>query len=420
MLACVRALWRVLARHRDYRFLLGAGLVSLAGDWVLAIGLTYYVYAVTGSTMASGTVLLAAFVPQVLLGSVAGVFVDRWDRRRTMIAANLLLAAGLLPLLAFDDAGRVWVAYLVVLYESCVAQFFSPAESSLVPHLVADDDLITANALNGQNRNIARLVGAAIGGAAAGVGGVALVTVVDAATFVLAAGLLVAIRARPPRPARTATRPSISAEWRSGLAIAWGEPTLRVLIMVGAIVSIGEGIMGTLFAPFVRDVLHGGGSAYGAVNAAQAGGGIVAGFVVAGIAHRFAPRDLLGWGAIVIGAIDLVMFLYPLGYVAVWPAIACMFAVGLPAAAAIAALTTLLQANSVDSHRGRIFGALGAVEGACMLVGTVLAGTLGDVIGIVPVIAIQCVGYVVAGVLVLGWMPHAAAMPAPIGQPAAA
>src|SRR5262245_28592974 len=153
MLARMRALWGVLVRHRDYRFLLAAGLVSLTGDWVLSIGLTYYVYAVTGSTMASGTVLLAAFLPQVLLGSLAGVFVDRWDRRRTMIAANLLLATGLLPLLAFDGADRVWIAYVVVLFESCVEQFFTPAASSLAPYLVAEHDLVTANALNGQNRN---------------------------------------------------------------------------------------------------------------------------------------------------------------------------------------------------------------------------------------------------------------------------
>lgn len=414
----MRRLWGVLVRHRDYRFLLSAGLVSLAGDWVLTVGLMYYVYEVTGSTMASGTVALAAFLPQVLLGSVAGVFVDRWDRRRTMIAANLLLAAGLLPLLAFDDAHRVWIAYLVVLYQGCVEQFFTPAEAALVPHLVDADDLITANALNGQNRNVARLVGAALGGLAAGAGGVAVVAVVDAATFVVAAGLLVPIRARPPRP--DAVTRSVGAEWRSGLTIAWREPTLRVLLAVVAIMSIGEGVMATLFAPFVLDVLHGGGSAYGAINAAQAASGIAAGFVVAGIAHRFAPRRLLGWGALAVGAVDLILFLYPLGYVAIWPAIACMLAVGVPAAAGVAALMTLLQASSADSHRGRIFGAVGAVQGACMLAGTVLAGTLGHVLGVVPVISVQGAGYVLAGLLVVSRLPRAEPAESQIAQPLAA
>ena len=414
----MRALWGVLVRHRDYRFLLAAGLVSLTGDWVLSIGLTYYVYAVTGSTMASGTVLLASFLPQVLLGSLAGVFVDRWDRRRTMIGANPLLAVGLLPLLAVDGADRVWIAYLVVLFESCVEQFFTPAESSLVPHLVAESDLMTANALNGQNRNLARLVGAALGGVAAGVGGVALVAAVDAATFVLAAGLILLIKARPRY--LVAQRPSLRDEWRSGLELARNEPTLRLLFVVAAITSVGEGIIGALAAPFVRDVLRGSASAFGTINAAQAVGGVVSGFAAAAVAHRFAPRSLLAYGAVVFGLLDLALFLYPLAYVAVWPAVVCMLLVGLPDAFVTAGELTLFQRASSDSHRGRVFGALGAVQGAAMLAGTLLAGALGDVIGIVPVIAVQGVGYVVAGVIVAVWMPRAATPQRPIMQPLAA
>jgi Na+/melibiose symporter-like transporter len=148
----VSHLWSVLSRHRDYRFLLSAGLVSMTGDWILNVGLVYYVYALTGSTLASGTVLLAAIAPQVLIGSIAGVYVDRWDRRRTMIAANVLLAVVLLPLLAVNDASRLWIVYPVVVLSTCVEQFFYPAEQALVPHLVDEGDLITANALNGQNR----------------------------------------------------------------------------------------------------------------------------------------------------------------------------------------------------------------------------------------------------------------------------
>src|SRR4051794_17777609 len=99
----------LLRRSPDLRLLLGAGLVSMSGDWLLSVGLAYSVYALTGSTLASAAALLAAFVPQVLVGSVAGVFVDRWDRKRTMVVTNLLLAAGLLPLLLVDGAHRIWL-----------------------------------------------------------------------------------------------------------------------------------------------------------------------------------------------------------------------------------------------------------------------------------------------------------------------
>src|SRR3954467_13983858 len=98
----LRNQWRLLRRRRHLRLLLAAGLVSMTGDWILGIGLTYSVYAITGSTLASAVTLLASFVPRVVAGSVAGVFVDRWDRKRTMVACNLLLAVGLVPLVLLD------------------------------------------------------------------------------------------------------------------------------------------------------------------------------------------------------------------------------------------------------------------------------------------------------------------------------
>jgi MFS family permease len=139
-------------------------LVSLTGDWILSAGLAYQIYVLTGSTAASATMVLAGPIPPVVLGSFAGVLADRWDRRRTMIAANLLLAAGLCPLLPVVDAGQAPIIYAVAAGQSAIATFFSSAEAGLVPALVAEADLITANALNGQVRDIARLVGAALGG----------------------------------------------------------------------------------------------------------------------------------------------------------------------------------------------------------------------------------------------------------------
>jgi Na+/melibiose symporter-like transporter len=385
------------------RLLLSAALISVTGDWILRVGLAYYIYVLTGSTLASAVMLLASFVPQIALSSLAGVFADRWDSKRTMIVTNLLLAAGLLPLLAVHRASQVWIIYLVVATESCVQQFFTPAQQSVIPVLVADDHLVTANALGGQVGDVSRLAGSAAGGLLAAAGGITALTVTDVASFLVAAVLLARLPLAPRRrvAARLMRLSGLRAEWAEGLRVTAGQRVLRVVLVFLAVTCVGEGIMGTLFAPFVRSVLHGSGPDYGFIMSAQAVGGIAGGLIAAALGSRARPALLLGWGAVAFGAVDLVLFLYPLGYVAVWPAVVCMVAVGVPGALTLAGGFTLLQRATADGHRGRVFGALGAVEGAATVAGTITAGFLGQSVGIIPVLAAQGAGYLIAGVAVV-------------------
>ena len=147
--------------------------------------------------------------------------------------------------------------------------------------------------------------------------------------------------------------------------------------MIFALVtSVGEGIMSTLFTPFVRHVLHGSSQEFGLVVAAQAVGGIAGGMVAASLGHRVRASRLLSCGAIVFGLVDLAIFLYPLGYVAVWPAVVGMIVVGVPGALCLAGLITLFQRSSEDSYRGRVFGAISTLEGITILAGTLAAGYL--------------------------------------------
>ena len=433
----MRAIVRLLAGRRDLRLVLSAGLVSMVGDWILRIGLMYHVFVLTNSTIVSAILMLSSFVPQLLLGSVAGVFVDRWDRRRTMVVTNLLLAVGLVPLLVVHDASRVWIVFVVMFFEATVAQFFTPAEQALLPRLVPDDRLITANALNGQTRDLSRLIGSAVGGVVAAAGGLVAVTLVDGASFLICAGLIAALRtsgrvevAGAPATAAAHRVVQLRDEWVDGLRMVVHHRVLRLLAIFLLVTSVGEGIMSTLFAPFVRQILHGSNEAFGMVVAVQAVGGIVGGLFAAAIGHRVSAAHLLGVGAVLFGAIDLAIFLYPLGYVAVWPAAVGMVAVGLPGALTLAGFMTLFQRTTVDSHRGRVFGSLGAAEGVAVMVGTVGAGVLGQVVGIIPVLAIQGAGYVAAGILMLVTLPatyranetvavHTDAVSIPAADPAA-
>jgi Na+/melibiose symporter-like transporter len=406
----LRAPGRLLRAAPDLRLLLAAGLVSLTGDWLLGVGLAYSVYAVTGSTLASAATLLSSFIPQVVVGSVAGVFVDRWDRKRTMVVANLVLAAGLLPLLLVTGAHRIWLVYAVLAAEAVVEVFFAPAEQAMLPRVVSDADLVAANGLNGQVSDVARLVGSGLGGVTAAVGGIAAIAGADAATFLLAAFLVSRIRTsgriadQPSDDAAEVVRGRLSElahQWREGLRATWGSPVIRMLLVFTLITSTGEGIMGTLFAPYVREVLHGGAQVYGLITGVQAVGGIIGGFLVASLARRWSPVVMLGAGAVVFGLVDLAIFLYPLALVSPWPAAAGMIVVGLPGAVTVAGLRTLFQRHTVDAERGRVFALGSLASSVTVVIGSLGAGLLGGPVGIMPVLAVQGLGYVVAGLLML-------------------
>jgi len=207
-------------RQRNFGLVWVAGLISLTGDWLLYVGLPLFVYQLTGSTLATAAAVASRVLPRLVLGSVAGVFVDRWDRRPTMIVSNLLLGITLLPLLAVRTADWLWVVYLVSFVQSALAQFLEPAEQALLPNLVDEAHLVPANALTGLNNNLSRLVGPPLGGLVVGAWGLAGVGLLDAISFFTAAVLVALVRADGRDGA--ATRP-IPADGRTAFATAWAE-----------------------------------------------------------------------------------------------------------------------------------------------------------------------------------------------------
>ena len=194
---------------------------------------------------------------------------------------------------------------------------------------------------------------------------------------------------------------ALAEEWRAGLRTSASNRVLRTLMIAMLITSTGEGIMGTLFAPYVRHVLHGSGQVYGVITGVQAIGGVVGGFLVAVVAERWSPVTMVWIGSILFGLIDLAIFLYPLLWVTPWPAAVGMIVVGLPGAVVVAGMMTLYQRNTTDERRGRVFSLIALAQAVSVVIGATLAGFLGGPTGIMPILALQGVGYVVAGLLVL-------------------
>jgi MFS family permease len=397
-------------RRRDFALLWFAGLVSLTGDWMLIVALPITVYQLTGSALATGGVLIANKLSALLLGSVAGVFVDRWDRKRTMVVANLVRAPVLLLLVAVDSAERVWIVYVVAATVSAVGQFFRPAENALLPRLVGQEDLVPANALNALNDNLSRLAGPALGGLVAVWFGLGGVVAVDAASYLVAAGMIAAI-ATSTRPDQTpppdttvvsATGAVIWREWLAGLRLIRDNPVLRVVFGVFAVASLGEGVMQTAFWIYIDQALGGGTREAGWLLSAQAAGGLVGAVVIGAWAKTQPPVSLLGWGAIGVGLIDLMIFNYPAFVSGIWLGLVLMAVDGVAATAFGTGYTTVLQAEAADAYRGRVFGALGATSALFMIGGAAIAGLATERLGAVAVLTIDSLGYAAAGAFALG------------------
>jgi len=409
-------------RRRNFALVWIGGLVSLTGDWAFVTGVPLVVYQMTGSTLALALAGMATAVPRLVLGSIAGVFVDRWDRRRTMLVADLVLGVSLLPLLLVTSSAWLWLMVVVLVLESAVFQFYRPAEGALVPTLVPHTELLTANALNGLSMNVARLAGPPLGAFLVALSELSGVVLVDAASFLLGALTLLLVKIDPQCVLTSAsrTRSAVWRQWLDGLHVVRTQPLPRLIFLFLALAGLGEGVMSTLFVAFATRVLQGGEMTYGALVSAQAVGGIAGGALIGHFSRRLAPGLLLGMGACLVGAIDFLIFYSPLVTSQVLIPIALMVVVGIPVAALMTGYLTLAQTSVDDAYRGRLLGLFFATMALSGLVGMAIAGLLGDAIGIIPLLTLQCLAYLFGGATVLIHIRRKPSWWTPVGHTAQA
>lgn len=387
-------------RRRDFALLWTGGLVSVAGDWVLNAALPFFVYEETGSTVATAGMIVARLAPAVLLGSVAGVFVDRWSRKRVLVWTSVLQAAVVALLLLVPGEGWLWVVFAVAAAQSVLAAFSSPAESALLPSLVAEDELLAANALNTLNNRIARLAGVPLGGALLAYAGLETVVLVDAATFLAAAALIAPISAPHARRVvveATSAWESFLREWIAGLRLVAGDRPIALLFVVLGLMTFGGTMLDPLTVAWVRDVLEEGPQVFAAILTVHAASGILGSLAVGRLGGRVAPRVLIGWGSLVAGAALALRYNLP----SLPLALAMSAVAGVTSVASSIGVETLAMQTVRDEFRGRVFGALGATLGLLSLAGAAAAGLLAEVVGIVAMLNLATALTALAGLVVL-------------------
>ncbi|MEV1115743.1 MFS transporter [Actinosynnema sp. NPDC049800] len=375
-----------------FRRLWVAGFVSEIGDWVLLVALPVYVYQRTGSAAATATTFVVALLPSLALSPLAGVLADRWDRRKLMLLVSLAQAVALLPLLT----GDLVLVNVVTAVQAALAALFEPAKNALLPTLVPRDQVPAANGLVGLNANLARLVGASLGGLLLGYTGLAGVVLADVASFLLAAALLATLGTEDP--VRAAGKPAWRA-WLDGLREIRGP--LRPMVAVVVLMATGQGLFVVLFVVFVTERLGGGAAEVGLLRGVQAVGGLLGGLLVGALARRLEPGRLLGVSLVGFAAVAALGWYGPHVTTALVFYLAAFVVVGVPGVIAGAGMMSVLQLHASDEVRGRVMATFVSLYDGGQALGMVLAGALTPVLGLSALLNGQAALYLAAGVLAL-------------------
>ncbi len=358
----IAAYWRLLRANRDFRLLWLAQVVSEIGDWLYTVTVYALLLDLTGTAESVGFAVVLQLLPQVFIAPAAGVINDRLPRRLVMIIADVARIFIVLAMMLVDSPSTVWLAYVVLVLETAMWAFFEPGRSAIIPTLAPEPkEQLAANALSSVTWAVNLAFGAGLGGAIAMHFGRDAVFMIDAATFVVSAMLLMGIRTReshaehlPPFRARDLVdfRPVLEgADYvrRDGRRLAT------------MLVKAGMGLMGAhwVILPIYGDrVFRVADSATGGMSVlfmARGVGSIIGSFSTGLWAKNDERRMRRGifWAFLIAGASYVVLSGAPTLAIA---AIAVM-AGHAGSSQAWVFSTTMLQRTTADRFRGRVFSA---------------------------------------------------------------
>lgn len=371
-----RQSYRRVLSNRPFFHLWLAQFVSQSGDYVFQVALFWLALSLTHSAFAVGVVVASSILPGVLLGPILGVYIDRWNRRRTLIVTEVVLGALVAALSVVVLRGLTDLAELTafVLMLGGGATLIRVTTNAYVPSVVPVSDLPSANGLLSVGGSLNQIVGLSVGGAVVALLGVTIPIQYDALSFFVAAGVLIASPVAGPGlpPEARSSRAGFVEEFREGLRFIRSHRFLLEIIAISVFVNFfGNGIF-ALYAPYAAFVLQGGAAEYGLLGAASAAGILLGALAMGKVnLHRTGGRYVFVGGA----AVGVTML--GLGLVRVLPlALAIIFAMGLALAVTNVPISVVIQAKTPGRILGRVGATLSALVLAAGPAGPIFAGWL--------------------------------------------
>jgi len=363
-------------------------VVSQMGDWFDTIAVYTIALQLTGSSRSVALIMVARFLPSVVMGPLSGVVADRFSRRSVMIVADLLRAVVVLGFLLVRRPDQMWLVYVLTILQLAFSAFFEPAKTAAIPSIVSDRELVSANAIASVTWSAMLTIGAAIGGLVAGWFGTNVAFILDSLTFIASALLIASVRF-PKRPARPKAKLTIGkalgvTDTIEGVRYVKDRSRVFAYLMVKPAWGVGGGIL-TLLAVFGERVFP---------VAGKAATGIGVLFTARGIGTAVGPIVARRWAgetrkqmqtaigiAFLIGGAFYIAFGVSRNF-----ALALLFLAIAHTGGSILWVfsTVLLQREVEDKFRGRVFAAELALLTLTMAGSNYLVGELMDRFGFSP------------------------------------
>jgi MFS family permease len=403
--AALRHTYRSL-KYRNYRLFFAGQSVSLIGSWMQRVALPWLVYRLTDSPFMLGLVGFTNQVPGLVIAPVAGVVIDRLDRRKVILATQALAMVQAFTLAGLYYAGKleVWNIIVLGMLLGIVNAFDIPARQSFVVRMVERrEDLGNAIALNSSMVHAARLIGPTIAGIIIAATSEGVCLLVNGMSFAFVIVSLLMMRVAPDRFRRTRSR--VLQEFRTGFRCAFGSRFIRPILLLVALVALMAMPYAVLLPVFAREVVHGGPRTFGFLMAASGSGALT------GALYLASRRGAVGLGRLIPSAAALFgLFLVAFSLSRSLPlSLVLLFCVGACQILTMASSNTVIQTICDEDKRGRVMSFYVMCFMGTVPLGNLLAGTLADRLG-APGAVMLC-GTICALASVLLWRSLASVEP---------
>jgi len=371
-------------RHRNYRlFFFGQG-ISLVGTWLTRFATVWMVYRLTGSGLLLGLVAFFGQAPAAVLAPLAGVLVDRWDRRRVIVVTQVaaMLQSAALAVFTFTGWMTPWHLMALGAVQAVINAFDMPARQSFLGQMIEDRaDLPNAIALNSSMVNGARLLGPVIAAVLVDLWGEGWCFAIDAASYI--AVIISLLMLRVPRRAVARTGTHVGQELVAGLRYVMRGPLVRAVLLLLAVTSVLGGAYTTVLPLVAGSVLKGGPHTLGILMATAGCGALCAAFYLASRTTSEGLPRVLAVATTVLGV--ALVLLWPVRSMSL--AMPLVFACGASWMICLAGTNTILQTVVDGDMLGRVMSLYGMAFFGGMPVGALIQGWLADAIGPMPTFA---------------------------------